>query len=493
MTPPAKSVEVSRYAEIGYSFSRIGHYLAPIILAVVDYFVIVFSAETVVYFRAVLLPRYVDLSSDFSITATYIFFILPATYLLLMTYEGMYVKRMPFWKSVESLFKICSYASVLMIVMLYFTYTSATISRLFVGMTWIVSFIYLIVARYITKRMLLRCGLWEKPVVIVGAGKTAEILAKNFASDSGLGYKIVGIIEDNYKERPLIRQYQHIGTFADIETAIVNSRVQDVMIATPGLDREKLLDLVYRVQPYVRDLTIVPDLFGVPMSNMEVETLYNEKTLILRMRNNMMLLRNRILKRTFDFLGSVVGACLISPILVGIAVAIYIGSPGPVIFAHMRIGANGKLFPCYKFRSMVTNSQEVLQEYLVQNPAAREEWERDFKLKDDPRVTKIGAFLRKTSLDELPQIFNVIKGEMSLVGPRPIIDKEIQKYKEYIHDYYLVRPGMTGFWQVSGRSDVDYDQRVQMDSWYVRNWSFWQDIVILVKTVNVVLKREGAY
>jgi len=251
--------------------------------------------------------------------------------------------------------------------------------------------------------------------------------------------------------------------------------------------------LIYRIQPRVRNLTIVPDLFGIPMSNVSVDSFYNQKTVVLHLRNNLARRRNRVLKRVFDFTASLLGTILIAPILIVIALLIYKSSPGPIIFSHMRIGTNGKVFPCYKFRSMVNNSQEMLKKYLEENVEARAEWNRDFKLKDDPRVTKIGAFLRKTSLDELPQLFNVIKGEMSLVGPRPIIDKEIEKYGDYIHDYYLVSPGMTGYWQISGRSDVDYDERVGMDSWYVRNWSFWQDIVILMKTIKVVFGKKGAY
>ena len=142
---------------------------------------------------------------------------------------------------------------------------------------------------------------------------------------------------------------------------------------------------------------------------------------------------------------------------------------------------------------MVTNSKEYLEEYLANNPKARNEWERDYKLKDDPRVTRIGKFLRKTSLDELPQVLNVIKGEMSLVGPRPIIRDEIVKYGEYINDFYLVPPGITGVWQVSGRSDTTYEERVEMDSWYVRNWSLWLDIIYLYRTIKVVVNKKGAY
>ena len=166
---------------------------------------------------------------------------------------------------------------------------------------------------------------------------------------------------------------------------------------------------------------------------------------------------------------------------------------GPAIYGHERIGKGGKPFKCLKFRSMVINSKEVLEELLLKDVNARKEWEETFKLKNDPRVTKIGAFLRRTSLDELPQLFNVLKGEMSLVGPRPIITAELERYNEEVDYYLLSKPGMTGLWQVSGRSDVDYETRVYLDAWYVKNWSMWNDIAILFKTIGVVLKKDGAY
>ncbi|HBQ2175900.1 TPA: sugar transferase, partial [Klebsiella pneumoniae] len=158
-----------------------------------------------------------------------------------------------------------------------------------------------------------------------------------------------------------------------------------------------------------------------------------------------------------------------------------------------RVGKNGHKFKCLKFRSMVINSQEVLSKLLENDPVARVEWDTTFKLKNDPRVTPIGRFLRRTSLDELPQLFNVLRGEMSLVGPRPIITDELARYNDEVAYYLLSKPGMTGLWQVSGRSDVDYDTRVYLDAWYVKNWSMWNDIAILFKTVGVVLKRDGAY
>ena len=201
-----------------------------------------------------------------------------------------------------------------------------------------------------------------------------------------------------------------------------------------------------------------------------------------------------VVKTAFDYILTLVGAVFISPLLVYIAYRIKKEDPGPVFFAHTRIGKDGKPFPCYKFRSMVVNSQEMLQKYLVKNPAAREEWERDFKLKDDPRVTPIGKFLRSTRLDELPQIFNVLRGEMSLVGPRPVIQEELDKYYgETAKLYCTVKPGITGLWQVSGRSDIGYDERVALDATYIKYRSMWGDIVILWKTIGVVLMKKGAY
>ena len=176
-----------------------------------------------------------------------------------------------------------------------------------------------------------------------------------------------------------------------------------------------------------------------------------------------------------------------------IALAIKIESPGPAFFKQQRVGRNGDIFDCYKFRTMAINAQEILGAILKNDSTLREEWESNFKLKNDPRITRIGNLLRKTSLDELPQILNVLKGEMSLVGPRPIVQKEVPRFGYSINDFFIVRPGITGLWQVSGRNDIDYSERVRLEAWYVRNWSLWLDITILIRTVGIVLSRSGAY
>lgn len=193
---------------------------------------------------------------------------------------------------------------------------------------------------------------------------------------------------------------------------------------------------------------------------------------------------------------SLVGALsIITLLLPALVILIFMVSRdgGAPIYGHERVGRDGRKFKCLKFRSMVVNSKEVLEEVLRTDPVARAEWDEDFKLKNDPRITRIGHFIRKTSLDELPQLWNVVRGEMSLVGPRPVIEAELERYAGDVDYYFMAKPGMTGLWQVSGRNDVSYETRVYFDSWYVKNWSLWNDIAILFKTIGVVLKRDGAY
>jgi Undecaprenyl-phosphate galactose phosphotransferase WbaP len=197
-------------------------------------------------------------------------------------------------------------------------------------------------------------------------------------------------------------------------------------------------------------------------------------------------------KRIFDLVVATLLLIGIAPAMLVIAWLIR-RDGGPVFFGHHRLGASGQVFRCWKFRTMVVDADRVLHDLLAVDAEARAEWERDFKLRCDPRITAIGAFLRRTSLDELPQLFNVLVGEMSLAGPRPIVSQEVERYGEYIESYWQCRPGLSGPWQISGRNDVSYQTRVWLDHSYVQNWSFSRDVAILVKTVAVVLTRSGAY
>jgi Undecaprenyl-phosphate galactose phosphotransferase WbaP len=202
---------------------------------------------------------------------------------------------------------------------------------------------------------------------------------------------------------------------------------------------------------------------------------------------------NLWIKRFMDISIVIIGSIVISPLLLWIMILIKISSPGPVLYSQKRAGQNGKHFKAYKFRSMVIDADKKLKDLLGSDSSAKEEWENSHKLKKDPRITKIGKFLRKTSLDEIPQFINILKGDMSLIGPRPIVDGEIKKYGEDFQRIFSVKPGLTGLWQVSGRSDTDYSDRVSFDTYYLQSWSVWLDLWIIYKTIGVVLKGKGAY
>lgn len=198
-------------------------------------------------------------------------------------------------------------------------------------------------------------------------------------------------------------------------------------------------------------------------------------------------------KRVFDAVGALSALVILAPLFLVIAVLIRLSDNGPVFFRHQRIGRNGMPFDCLKFRTMLVDADNVLRSHLVADPLASAEWERTRKLRSDPRITPLGLILRKTSIDELPQLFNVLKGEMSFVGPRPIVGEEIPKYGPCIADYFRARPGITGIWQVSGRNDLRYEDRVELDRQYVASWSVWTDLRIIARTVVIVVTARGCY
>jgi Undecaprenyl-phosphate galactose phosphotransferase WbaP len=213
-------------------------------------------------------------------------------------------------------------------------------------------------------------------------------------------------------------------------------------------------------------------------------------------RNNRIpsqLFRYRVVKRGLDIMAVLVAAPVLIPIIFVVACVVVLGSPGPVFYSHRRIRHDGAFFSMWKFRTMCVNSAEVLEDYLSRHPEARSEWSKTHKLRDDPRVTPIGRLLRRYSVDELPQVWNVFTGKMSLVGPRPIVAAEVEKYNDSFSYYCRVKPGLTGLWQVSGRSKLTYDQRVALDREYVDNWSLSRDLKIVLKTIPTVLNQDGAY
>lgn len=465
-------------------------FVPPLLFMLFDYIGIILTQYMAFHIR-----NAVDFWNGYTYTYPdkYIFVSVPLLFLIFLSHSRSYRQMKPVVETMREIFMSVFYGWMASIILVYFLKAGEHASRTFMIIFGILVLCNVCIIRYAVLKFLKLKNIFREPVVIIGAGLTAERLVKFWREDLGYRYDIVGLIDDNPISKTLPQEFQILGGFNNARKIIRRLNIQTVIIAAPGISKERLQEIITEIQPRVKNISFIPDLIGTPMASVDASILFSEKILMLNLRNNLSRAYNRIFKRVFDLVLTIIGGILISPILLGIAVAVCISNRGGIIFSHKRVGMYGKNFNCYKFQTMVNDADKVLEKYLAENPDARREWDETFKLTNDPRVTKLGNFLRRTSLDELPQLWNVILGDMSLVGPRPIIEEEVPRYGKNIREYYMVLPGITGMWQVSGRSDTTYPERVAMDTWYVRNWSVWIDIMYLFKTVKAVVTGRGAY
>jgi Undecaprenyl-phosphate galactose phosphotransferase WbaP len=359
----------------------------------------------------------------------------------------------------------------------------------------IISFIFsniiLLTARSVAHWLLYVTRLGGIPAVIYGSGSTGKLVVDCLLRSSRTGYIPVLILDndtngaDEYRGVPIIHD-------TSIGPEIVKKyKIRMAMVAMSNLDNQGLKHLMntsisaFRYSAYISDF--------VSATNIWMSVRDFGGVLGLTTSNKLKMAWNLWIKRFMDLAIVIIGGLIILPFLLIIALLVKLSSPGPVLYGHKRLGTNGKHFIAYKFRSMVMDSQERLQKLFEANPEIKKEWDKNHKLQNDPRVTFIGKILRRTSIDEFPQLLNILKGEMSLVGPRPIVDEEVSKYGEDFSWIFSVKPGMTGMWQVSGRSETDYAARVLYDTYYLQSWSVWLDVWILFMTFGAVIRGKGAY
>ncbi|QGY29438.1 undecaprenyl-phosphate galactose phosphotransferase WbaP [Pantoea cypripedii] len=402
-----------------------------------------------------------------------------------------YTYRKPFWFELKEVVKTLFVFSLLDLALIAFS--KWDFSRMVWVFSWSYALLLLPLMRAGVKRAINRAGQWQKETIIIGSGKNALEAYAALQSEEILGYNVQAFIALEDDKRPESVNGVPVITWEDINWQTMDRDNTQFIVATEfeqQVVRDKWLKFLSKMQ--CRSVSVIPTLRGVPLYGTDMSFIFSHEVMILRVSNNLAKRSSRFLKRTFDIVVASLLLLFLAPVFALLCWMVK-RDGGNAIYGHERVGFEGKKFKCLKFRSMVTNSQEVLQNLLATSEEARAEWDRDFKLKNDPRITKIGGFLRKTSLDELPQLWNVIRGEMSLVGPRPVIEAELERYAGDVDYYLMAKPGMTGLWQVSGRNDIDYDTRVYFDSWYVKNWALWTDIAILFKTAGVVLRRDGAY
>lgn len=426
---------------------------------------------------------------------TTLFSMLLALMLILFAARGHYSRRRPVADEVFDVTKVFLLVAVIDAVFAYLT--KAQFSRAWFISAWCLGLAILPSARALTKHVLAGFGRWHRPTAILGVGQNAIEAAKAIRSEPLMGLEVVaflapmgetatGTVDINGRKVPILSAGH------DVENTLERMNSPHLMVA---LEAESLLPhqgLLQRLSARYVDLSIIPPVRGLPLYGMEMTHFFSHEVLMLTARNNLARPIPQLIKRLFDLVVSLILLVLLTPLFAYLSWKIRQTGPS-VIFGHVRVGRYGRPFRCLKFRTMVPDADKVLKEVLESDPGARAEWDRDFKLKNDPRVTPIGVFLRRTSLDELPQLWNVLKGEMSLVGPRPIVERELERYGDQVSYYLETRPGITGLWQISGRNDTGYEDRVALDSWYVRNWSLWYDLVILAKTIRVVVSRDGAY
>ena len=381
--------------------------------------------------------------------------------IFLFFYQGIYSRRYDFWHESRILVKSCFLGLLLSLALLALIKVNYEFSRA----SFILSFAFMAVVlplfKLVTKRKLFKFGLWQKRAKILGEGEEFESAVLESAY---LGY------------------VRALGNDYDV-----------LFIGGSRLGAKALNELIEHNIRKNKEILFTPVLRSYDFTQADIYSVFASRTSLFAIRNSLKSPLNLALKRGLDLALIFLALPLLVPIFGVIALMMKLKEPtGRIFFSHQRMGFGGKPFGCLKFRSMKENGDEILAQYLKQNPQEVEYFEKYHKYEHDPRITKLGDFLRKSSLDELPQLINVLKGEMSIVGPRPCAQYERKDMGEYADLILAVKPGITGLWQVSGRSDVDFATRAGMDAWYMKNWSIWNDIVIIIKTFKVVLVREGA-
>ena len=350
-----------------------------------------------------------------------------------------------------------------------------TYSRGVFVMVWMQTLVLVPLLRSVVRSACARKPWWGYPVVVVGVSDVAAALADSLTRQPELGLKPVAVLDDPELAAPLA----------------VDGGIRHVIFALAGLSQRAAREFFDRCSELFPNIIVIPEVAG--LSSLWVEARDLNGILGLGVQQRLLMPGPRVIKRALDLALVLVPGTLLLPVIAFIALAIKMSSPGPVFYGQTRRGRGGGPFVAWKFRSMYVNASELLEQCLASDPSLREEWRQCQKMRQDPRITPLGRFLRRTSLDELPQLWNIVLGEMSFVGPRPIVSEEIARYGDGFALYAKVAPGLSGMWQVSGRNNLSYDQRVTLDLYYVRNWSVWLDLHILARTIRVVVLGDGAY
>ncbi|MBI3941648.1 MAG: sugar transferase [Chloroflexi bacterium] len=431
-------------------------------------------------------------NSSITYYSNLVFYLIPL-WLVLFAIFGLYdyANLLGGTKEYGLVFNACT-AGILGVMVIDFLDVQTLVARGWLLLAWIFSGVLVMLSRFSLRRgiyYLRSKGYLLSPALIVGTNSEGQALAEQFTGWTSSGLSVIGFVGDaSGQGQRVCRNLYNLGGLSHLEGLIAAYQVEELVVATTALSREELLGifLQFGAAPNV-NIRLSSGLFeilttGVSIKSMGYVPLMSLNKVRLEPVEN-------LVKTAMDYILTLGSFIFILPLFVVLAILIKLDSPGPIFHRRRVLGVHGRVFDALKFRTMYVNGDEILKQY----PDLLAEYQANFKLKEDPRVTRVGRVLRRLSLDELPQLFNVLAGQMSLIGPRMITEKEADMYGKWRMNLLTVKPGLTGLWQVSGRSDVDYESRVRLDMQYIRNYSIWQDIFILFKTIPVVLQGHGAY
>lgn len=381
---------------------------------------------------------------------------------------------------------------IMAIIIFSFLEPDFILARGWLLVAWIFAFLLVSFGRFSIRRFvyaLRKRGYFLSAALIVGANEEGRSLAQQLMGWQTSGLLLLGFVDDKIEPGTAVHgQLQCLGTTKHLDQFIEKYGIEEVIISTSAMTRNEMLSIFkkYGLTDGL-NLRLSSGLFEIITTGLEVKEM--ACTPLVRVQKVRLTGVDSLFKLVLDYAITIPGIIALAPLFLALAIIVKLDSPGPVIYKRRVMGINGRYFYAYKFRTMHVNGDDILAQY----PDLQAELAQNHKLKKDPRITSIGNFLRKSSLDELPQLFNVLKRDMSLVGPRMISPAEMEKYNDWGLNLLTVLPGITGLWQVSGRSDISYDGRVQLDMYYIRNWTIWLDIQLLIQTVPAILKGRGAY
>jgi len=407
-------------------------------------------------------------------------FYLLLIYLLVFAYEGLYTRRLVLAEEFRRILRGVTLATGLVIMALFVTRTWV-LSRSVVLLAMALLLVVLPVLRTMAKQLAIALQLWSKRVIIVGQDRNAQILKTELARNWRLGYQVATVVDD---------QTLKIMSPTDIVELLHRNRAESFVLSDASVGRKDAARLLRSQESPGDEVIILMDSATLQTVGVEVEQL--ESLLLMKYRYNLLQPFNILLKRLLDLSLTFIALVVLLPLLALLALVVKLTSPGPVLFVQDRFGRNRRLFRCFKFRTMWQDADQRLEKLLASDPARQAEWQKYSRISNDPRITRPGRFLRRYSLDEFPQLWNVLRGEMSLVGPRPYMPRESDKIGDFIDVITRVQPGITGPFQTSGRKELTFEDRLLLDEHYVKNWSLWVDLVMLARTGRAMLKGSGA-